>query len=181
VNPDAFTPYTDEISATVERQLWGESSIRGTYVRKMQKGFIPFYYTPIVTAWLGQVTVPKTRIVNGVTYSLLDVPDSLAGATGTEYTNCPDSKFTYDTIEVAFHKRFGSKFFFQTSADYQWRNELRSADIPDVGSTSPLSTDPIGVFPQISVNPKRRIVRRRRCTTRSFRAAIRSRTTSGSR
>ena len=42
---------------------------------------------------------------------------------------------------------------FQTAADYQWRNELRSADIPDVGSTSPLSTDPIGVFPQISVNP----------------------------
>jgi hypothetical protein len=153
VDPDAFTPYTDEISATVERQLWGESSIRATYVRKMQNGFIPFYYTPIVTGWLGQVTVPKTRVVNGVSYNLLDVPDSLAGATGTEYTNAPDSKFTYDTIEVAFHKRFGGKFFVQTAADYQWRNELRSADIPDVGSTSPLSADPIGVFPQISVNP----------------------------
>ena len=91
--------------------------------------------------------------MEGVTYSLLDVPDALAGATGTEYINYPDSKFTYDTIEVAFHKRLGSKFFFQSSADYQWRDELRSADIPDVGSTSPLSADPIGVFPQISVNP----------------------------
>jgi hypothetical protein len=153
VNADAFTPRTDEVSATIERQLWGESSVRATYVRKIQKGFIPFYFTPIVTAWLGQLTVPTNASVDGVTYNLLDVPDALAGSTGTEYTNFPDSKFTYDTIEAAFHKRFGSKFFFQTSADYQWRNELRSADIPDTGSTSPLSADPIGVFPQISVNP----------------------------
>jgi hypothetical protein len=153
VDPNSKTPYTDEFSATIERQFWGESSIRGTYVRKIQNEFIPFYYTPIVTAWLGRVTVPKTAVVNGVTYNLLDVPDSLAGATDAEYINYPDSKFTYDTIEVAFHKRLGSKFFFQSSGDYQWRNELRSADIPSVGSTSPLSTDPIGVFPQISVNP----------------------------
>jgi hypothetical protein len=153
VNADAFTPHTDEISATVERQIWGESSIRATYVRKMQKGFIPFYFTPIVSAWLGQLTVPKTRVVDGVTYSLVDVPDSLAGATGTEYTNAPDGDFKYDTIELAFHKRFGGKFFFQTSFDYQWRDELKSADVPDTGSSSPLSADPIGVFPQISINP----------------------------
>ncbi len=153
VDPKSTTPYTDEISATVERQLWGESSIRGTYVRKIQNGFIPFYYTPIVTAWLGQLTVPKTAVVEGVTYNLLDVPNSLAGATGTEYINYPDSRFTYDTLEVAFHKRFGTKFFLNSGFDYQWRDELRSANIPDVGSTSPLSADPIGVFPQISVNP----------------------------
>jgi hypothetical protein len=44
--------------------------------------------------------------------------------------------------------------FFQASADYQWRDELRTADLTSpASSTSPLSTDPIGVFPQISVNP----------------------------
>jgi hypothetical protein len=153
VDPNATTPYTDELSATLEHQLWGESSIRGTYVRKMQKGYIPFYFTPIVTAWLGQLTVPKTATVEGVSYSLLDVPNSLGGSTGTEYTNYPDGTFTYDTFEVAFHKRFGGKFFFQSSVDFQKRNELRTADIPDWGSTSPLSTDPIGVGPQLSVNP----------------------------
>jgi carboxypeptidase family protein len=154
VDPHTKTPYTDEYSLTLERQFWEESSIRGTYVRKMQKNFVPFYYTPIVTAWLGQVTVPNTQAVAGVgTFNLVDVPNSLADATDSEYTNYPGSDFTYDTIEVAFTKRFGTRFFFQTSADYQWRNELRSANIPDVGSSSPLSTDPIGVFPQISVNP----------------------------
>jgi len=152
VVPGTTTPYTDEYSATLEHQFWGESSVRATYVRKNQNHFVPFYYTPIVSAWLGQVTVPVTASYLGQTYNLLDVPNSLADATDTVFTNYPDSKFAYDTVEFAFQKRAG-KLFVQTSADYQWRNELRSADIPDVGSTSPLSTDPIGVYPQISVNP----------------------------
>jgi len=152
VDPNMKTPHTDEISLTVERQFWEESSIRATYVRKMQRDYVPFYFTPIVTAWVGQLTVPKTAVVNGVTYSLLDVPDRLADATDTAYTNYPDSDFNYDTIEVAFTKRFGARLFFQASGDFQRRNELRSADIPDWGSTSPLSTDPIGVGPQLSIS-----------------------------
>jgi len=152
VDPKLKTPHTDEISVTGERQFWQESSIRATYVRKMQRDYVPFYFTPIVTAWVGQLTVPKTAAVNGVTYNLLDVPDRLADATDTAYTNSVGSDFNYDTIEVAFTKRFGTKFFFQTSGDYQWRDEERSADIPDWGSTSPLSTDPIGVGPQLSIS-----------------------------
>src|SRR5204863_2671759 len=76
----------------------------------------------------------------------------LADATNTSYTNWPDGTFNYDTVEFAFQKRI-AKLFLETSVDYQRRNELRSADIPDWGSTSPLSTDPIGVGPQISINP----------------------------
>src|SRR5262249_53348822 len=128
VDPNTKTPHTDEVSFTVERQFWQESSIRATYVRKMQRDYVPFEgFTPIVTAWLGQLTVPKTRVVNGVSYNLLDVPDALADATDSEYTNYPGSDFNYDTIEVAFTKRFGSGLFFQASGDYQWRDELRSA------------------------------------------------------
>ena len=105
VDPNTKTPHTDEYSVTLERQFWGESSIRGTYVRKMQKDFVPFYFTPIVTAWLATQTVPVTATANGTTYNLLDVPNSLANATDTAYTNYPNSDFTYDTIEVAFTKR----------------------------------------------------------------------------
>jgi hypothetical protein len=154
VDPNSKTPYTDEYSVTMERQFWGESSVRATYVRKMQKEFLPFYFTPLVTAWIGNVNVPTVATFNGRTYNLLDVPDSLANATGTEYTNYADGKFTYDTIEGAFNKRAG-KLFVQASADYQWRNELVSADQVNNtgGSTSPLSTAPFGVFPQLSPNP----------------------------
>ena len=151
VNPNLTTPHTDEISATYERQFWEESSLRFTYVRKMQRDYVPFYFTPIVTAWVGQLTVPKTATVAGVSYNLVDVPDSLANQTDTAYTNYADGDFNYDTIEIAFQKRFG-KAFFQASGDLQWRDELRSADIPDWGSTSPLSTDPIGVGPQLTIS-----------------------------
>jgi hypothetical protein len=154
VDPNSKTPYTDEYSVTLERQFWGESSIRGTYVRKMQKQFLPFYYTPLVTAWIGNVNVPTAATFNGKTFNLLDVPDSLANATGTEYTNYVDGNFTYDTIEAAFNKRAGN-LFLQASTDYQWRNELVSADQVNStgGSTSPLVSAPLGVFPQLSVNP----------------------------
>jgi hypothetical protein len=154
VDPNSKTPYTDEYSVTLERQFWGESSIRGTYVRKMQKQFLPFYFTPLVTAWIGNVNVPTAATFNGKSFNLLDVPDSLANATGTEYTNYVDGNFTYDTIEAAFNKRAGN-LFLQASTDYQWRNELVSADQVNNtgGSTSPLVSAPLGVFPQLSVNP----------------------------
>jgi outer membrane receptor protein involved in Fe transport len=158
VDPNTKTPYTDEVSISVEKQFWDQSSIRGTYVRKMQKLFVPFYFNPIVTAWgtpssiTGNFTVPVTANYLGTNYNLIDVPNSLAGNTDTTYTNIADSDFTYDTIEVAFTKRAG-RFFGQASANYQWRNELRSADIADFGANSPLNTDPIQVYPQQSVNP----------------------------
>ncbi len=155
VNPDLDTPYTDEISATVEHQFWGESSARVTYVRKMQRKFVPFYYTPFVPAWHGQLTVP-VRVVaddSGEVFNLRDIPASLADQSTALFDNIPDGDFNYDTIEFAFNKRFGSRFFAQSSFDYQWRDELRSADIDNVGSTSPLIADPIGVNYFLNPNP----------------------------
>ena len=153
VNPNLRTPYTEEYSGTLEHQFWGESSVRLTYVRKNSKDFIPFYYSPYVPAWDGKVTVPTRQTVNGEVFNLLDIPASLASQSSALYTNIPDSDFHYDTIELAFNKRFSSKFFIQTSGDYQWRDELKSADIDNWGTTSPLSTDPIGVNYFVNVNP----------------------------
>lgn len=155
VNPDLDTPYTDEVSASFEHQFWGESSARVTYVRKMQRKFVPFYYTPFVPAWFGQLTVP-VRVVSddtGEAFDLRDIPASLADQSEALFDNIPDSDFNYDTIEFAFNKRLGSKFFAQSSFDYQWRDELRSADIDNWGSTSPLIADPIGVNYFLNPNP----------------------------
>ncbi len=158
VDPNTKTPYTDEVSATLEHQFWGESSVRGTFVMKQQNQFVPFYFNPIVGAWgssastTANLTVPVQATYLGTTYNLMDVPTSLAGNTSTPYTNIADSWFRYETLELAFTKRSG-RFFFQASGNYQWRNELRSADITDFGANSPLNTDPIQVYPQQSPNP----------------------------
>ena len=47
----------------------------------------------------------------------------------------------------------GSRFFVQSSFDYQWRDELRSADMDNWGNTTPLATDPIGVGYFLNPNP----------------------------
>jgi Carboxypeptidase regulatory-like domain len=155
VNTDLKTPYTDEISATLEHQFWGESSARVTYVRKMQREFVPFYYVPFVPAWHGQLTVP-TRVIadaTGEVFNVFDIPALIADQNAARFDNIPDSDFNYDTIEFAFTKRFGSRFFAQSSFDYQWRDELRSPDIDNWGSTSPLVADPIGVNYFLNPNP----------------------------
>jgi len=154
VDPNLKTPYTDEISGTVEHQFWGESSLRVTFVRKMQRNYVPAYFTPYVPEWVGNFSVHKTVTGgNNETFNVVDIPDALAAFTDTLFTNIPNSDFNYNTLEVAFNKRFGSKFFVHTSFDNIWRDELRSPDISDVGSTSPLDTDPIGVFWAYDVNP----------------------------
>ena len=135
----------------------------------------------IVPAWIGTQTVPVTATAFGTTFNLLDVPDSLANATDTAYTNIPDSDFTYDTLEVAFTKRI-AKAFFQASGDYQWRNELRTADMTSpASSTSPLSDRPDRCVPADLGEPERRRTgRRRRCITPSWRDITRLPMTSAS-
>src|SRR4030095_9774767 len=112
---------------------------------KNQYDYVPFYFSPLLPAWVGRTTVQR-RVVDGTeVFNMLDVPDTIADDTNATFDNWPDGDFHYDTIELAFNKRFSDRFFFQSSFDHIWRNELRSADISNWGSTSPLVTDPIGV------------------------------------
>jgi outer membrane receptor protein involved in Fe transport len=155
VDPNYKTPSAEEISASFETQLPGESSARLTYVRKNIKDAAPYYVTNLVPAWVGQNTVPVTRTIGGETFNLVDVPDGLADQTTQVYSNFPDGKFNYDTIEVAYNKRVSQKFFVNASADYLWRSDFRSPLVSngyDI-STSPLSADPIGINYYVNANP----------------------------
>ncbi|MFN7976653.1 MAG: carboxypeptidase regulatory-like domain-containing protein [Vicinamibacterales bacterium] len=145
------TPSTEEISASGELQLPGESSLRLTYVRKNHYDFASFYGTNLVSAWVGQVNVPTRQTIGatGQTISLLDVPNSVADKTDGLYGNYPDANFHYDTVEVAYTKRIHN-FFVQTSADYQKRDDLRDASGV---TTSPLSADPIPINFYFTPNP----------------------------
>ncbi|MGE3274816.1 MAG: carboxypeptidase regulatory-like domain-containing protein [Vicinamibacterales bacterium] len=162
LDPNLKTPYADEISASFERQFWGESSVRVAYVRKMTRNEFATYnvlregqFTVPVT-----MTVPLTDFVNGTTgqetITVYDIPDSLRGQVQNVVANIPDSvgggDYNYDTISVGFNKRFAGGLFVQSSFDYQWRDELRQNN----ASTSPLNSDPLGinyfqnVYPDVS-------------------------------
>ncbi|MGE3885494.1 MAG: carboxypeptidase regulatory-like domain-containing protein [Vicinamibacterales bacterium] len=162
LDPDLETPYADEFNASYERQFWGESSIRFAYVRKMTRD----EFTTLNIVREGQFTVPRDipvtigDFVNGTTgvqtFRVFDIPDNLRGQVRNVVTNIPESvgggDYNYDTVQVAFNKRFRRNLFVQSSFDYQWRDELRQ----NSASTSPLNSDPLGinyfqnVFPDVS-------------------------------
>ncbi|HJR58456.1 MAG TPA: TonB-dependent receptor [Vicinamibacterales bacterium] len=146
MDPDLKTPYTDEFNVSYERQFWGESSLRAAYVRKQVRD----EFATRVPARDGQYTIPVQRTVDisgfdtGITgqqtFTLHHIPAGLS--TQNIVATIPDGEGSYDfdTIQLAFNKRFRRGLFIQSSIDYQWRDELRNASNP---STSPLVADPI--------------------------------------
>lgn len=144
-------PYTDELNFSYQRQFWGEASLRAAYVRKMSRDHFATFNTvregqftvPI------QVTVPLQSFDEGSqgtrTLTVFDIPPSLRGIVQNVTTNIPDSvgggDYTYDTVQVAFNKRFSRGLFLDASVDYQWRDELKQ----NSASTSVFVTDPIAV------------------------------------
>jgi len=162
VDPNMKKPYADEFDGSVEHQFWGESSIRVAYVRKQTSN----EFATLNLARLNRYTVPVTVNVpvqafgqataTIQSFSLLDLPDK--PNPNNVVTNVPDGSFKYDTLQLAFNKRFGTGLFIQASYDYQWRNELRGngsfTNTNTIGpSTSPLNSDPIGIGYYMDVNP----------------------------
>ena len=98
----------------------------------------------------GQFTVPVAAPVTlrsfdgGVeahpVFNLFDIPASLRGVIPHRFTTSPTRRrrlYNYDTIELAFNKRFGGGLFIDSSFDYLRRDELRA----NAASTSAFRTD----------------------------------------
>jgi outer membrane receptor protein involved in Fe transport len=145
VDPNLKQPYGDEVSASIEHQFWGESSVRAVYVHKTSKNV----FGVVNLARLGSITVP-VNVANPFdatqTLHLLDIPDSVRGVVRNQFTNIPDSDAHYDTLSFSAQRRFKRGLFVQGGFDYQWRDELRSPGTGGTISTSPLNTDPIAVY-----------------------------------
>ena len=163
-DPDLKTPHTDEFDLSYQRQFWGQSAARIAWVRKQTRNALGTFNG----AWIGQFTQPVTRtvqlqdvtggITGAETFTVLDVPASLRGVVHNVIRNVPESAnfgaARYDTIEVAFNKRFSTGLFVDASADLTRADDLRSAN---GASNSPLTqADPIAnsyfenVYPAVS-------------------------------
>jgi outer membrane receptor protein involved in Fe transport len=142
IDPNLKQPYGDEYSGSVEHQFWGETSVRAVYVHKISRNI----FGVVNAARLGNVNVPLTSanpFDSAQVLHLLDIPVSLRGVVQNQFTNIPDSDATYDTLSFSAQRRFRRGLFIQGGIDRQWRDEIRSPGGPN---TSPLNTDPIGVY-----------------------------------
>ncbi len=167
------TPHTDEFDLSYQRQFWGESSFRVAYVRKMQRDQFSTYNT----AWAGQFTVPVTVPVTlqsydgGVSgtqnYTVYDIPGSLAGQTPNAIAQIPGSggNWNYDTIELAFNKRFQKGLFLDTSWDWTRSNDLES---PANVTNSPLQQSDVISPPNYFENPYPTVSNRQTTTSWEF-------------
>lgn len=150
-DPELKNPHTDEFNASFQRQFWGQSAARVAWVRKQTRNALGTFNT----AWIGQFTQPLSRTVSlqsvtaGVsgteTFTVYDIPANLRGVVSNVIRNVPESAdggaANYDTIELAFNKRFSSGLFIDTSFDVTRADDLRN---PNGVSNSPLTqADPI--------------------------------------
>jgi hypothetical protein len=163
-DPDLKTPHTDEFNASYQKQFWNQSVARIAWVRKQTRNALGTFNA----SWIGQFTQPVSRtislqnVTNGIsaaeTFVVLDIPAHLRGVVNNVIRNVPEAAdngaANYDTVELAFNKRFSSGLFVDASADVTRADDLRNANGV---SNSPLTqADPIpgtyfeNVYPSVS-------------------------------
>ncbi len=149
VNPDLKPSFADETSLSLEHELKADTAVRLSYVHKTLKNAYGEWnqaqVLPLESSGIpcGDEVFPcPLDPYTGESLQVARVPDEAAGAQDVLIDTFPFSTSSYDTLQVAFSRRFNRRFFIQGSFDYQWRDELRSALGED---RTPLVVDPIAV------------------------------------
>ncbi|HEY7792009.1 MAG TPA: hypothetical protein VIC33_15955, partial [Vicinamibacterales bacterium] len=157
-NANMPTPYTNELDLSVQRQFWGESSVRLAYVRKMERDNFSTFNQDRV----GQFTVPVNETVTLANYdgsksgasqgtqqfTVYDIPSSLKGKvqniidTTPGDMGDPGGAANFDTIELTFNKRFDRGLFLDSSFDWTRLNQqmLNSASNSSTSQSNPVNT-----------------------------------------
>lgn len=156
LEPNIKTPHTDEIDVSVQRQFWGESAARLAYVRKM----IRDQFATVNVDRLGQYTVPYTFTTNiqnkdtGVigqqTFGVFDIPTSLKGHVDNVIQTMPaDTDYgaeNFNSVEVAFNKRFRQGLFVDSSFDWTRGDILASPNANRVSTSNTVQGDPLSTI-----------------------------------
>lgn len=147
VDPNLSIPWVDEYSVSAEHQIGNDLGVRASFVHKRQTDNWGTLNIARIGTLTNTVTVPcpaacGTSGFGGTMLTLNGLPDGVP-TSETLITNVPsgESDFNWSTISLGLNRRFRNNFFWNVYFDYQWRHEGRTPG----QSTSPLTTDPIGV------------------------------------
>ena len=147
VDPNLWIPHVDEISVSAEHQVGSDLGLRASLVHKRQTGG----WGNVNIARVGTLTniqqIPCPAACDsagfgGTSLTVAGLPDG-ANPSDNLYTNVPNdwTAFNWTTVSLGVNRRFRNNFFWNAYFDYQWRHEGRTPG----QSTSPLTTDPVGV------------------------------------
>ncbi len=146
VNPDLAPAYADELSLSLEHEVAADTSFRASYVHKNLKNLYGIWNRaqeiPLRERGIrcGDATFPcPADPFTGAPLEVARVPNDAAFQFDVALDTFPDSDMSWDTLQLAFTRRFVNNFFVQGSFDYQWRDELRSANQDDRTTFNSLS------------------------------------------
>ena len=151
VDADLPGEYVDEFGVSLEHEIWPDTSLRASYVRKNLSGDSGLWNRPQQEALLEGRGIACTddpgwacpvNALTGASLRVQRVPDDAAGVVDNGIAAFPGMHADYDTVQLALDRRFRGGLLLQASFDYQWRDEFRAA----AGETrSPLYADPLNV------------------------------------
>jgi Carboxypeptidase regulatory-like domain len=155
VDPDLERPAVNELSTSVEREIYQGLSARVSYV-----------YKNVRNEW-GEVDVARLPLYT-VPFNFLDVgPDGITGSgddrtlalldrpatapTDRVFMNptSPENNADFNTIEVGLNRRFAGKWMLLTSFGYTWLNQLHDMTSP-TGTTAVAGNDRGGDDPTVA-------------------------------
>jgi outer membrane receptor protein involved in Fe transport len=151
VDPDLAPAYADELSFSLEHEVAADTSVRASYVHKTLRNLFGVWNRaqeiPLRERGIpcGGVVFPcPADPFTGAPLNVARVPGDAAFELDVAYDTFPDSDMSWDTLQLAFARRFVKGFFVQGSFDYQWRDELRSANQDNRTTASSLSIQQAG-------------------------------------
>ena len=147
VDPGMAIPHVDEISVSGEHQIGTDIGVRASVVHKRQTGAYNNYNIARIGTLTNVQQVPCPAACDSAGYggtaiTVAGLPDGVRISENL-ITNAPgdEANFNWTTVSLGVNRRFRNNFFWNAYFDYQWRHEGRTPG----QSTSPLTTDPIGV------------------------------------
>jgi hypothetical protein len=126
-------PTASELSVSVEREIVPALSGRVSYVYKNVRNLwgeidairTPAYAVPFTISDIGADNVRGTA--DDQTFQTFDRPLSSQIGSNRVYTNPPNNKSDFNTLEVALNRRFTNKWMLLTSFGYTWLNQVHGA------------------------------------------------------
>jgi hypothetical protein len=120
INPNMSRPYSEEVSAGYEKQLWRDLRVAATYYYRTKKNLFgienaalsPSDYTPITTLLNSQgVATPITNGLTGQPLTLFNLNPADANLFNFQVTNIPElNNNAYNAVEFTAVKRLSHKW-----------------------------------------------------------------------
>ncbi len=142
MDPDVKSPYLDEVSVGIEREVFRDLSLGVRYIKKWDRNLLEgvdltaldfdklMNGADIFTVWTNYEPVNVVDPFDGKTVTFWRMKNTAVLARNY-YTNPPGAERDYDGVEVTLNKRFSNRWMMMASYVYAYSRGLIGTDFND--------------------------------------------------